>query len=265
MRRGAHDMIDLAVNAPFIGPEHLDRMGGVKFAPGKYIGRQQGSLLEQIHVDMMAAQVALAEAGNISARGSSITSAQNVSSMSAGKVRKQSEVEFTSSIIKSKYELFGANVGTDFEEIAQIAMAQCAAHYTESDGEVVLPNGKSAAATAEQLTQRYRIVPQIRTDALNEDTRTNRTIELRNVLIQSPAMQARITAGDTSGVYELDKRIVEEMGEMDPEQLLGPEPGSQQAPEHQEGSETSTPEDGASPAGNMAQMIGGQISNGVPA
>jgi hypothetical protein len=243
LRRGAHDLIDLAVNAPFIGPDHLERLGGVKLKPGGYLARQQGTVLEQLVVNVQAAEVALAEAGQLYGKGASITSAQNVGSMSSGKVRKAAEVEFTSSVVKQKAELMAANVASDLEEVSQLCLAQYAAHGNVLQ-DAILPGGKSAAVQAEELRQHYRIVPTMRTDMLNEDTRLKRTMEMREALMNSPLMQMRVQHGDVSGIYELDGRLAEEFGEQDREQLLGPEP-----PAPQQAEPTTPDQQGGSPQG----------------
>ena len=234
LRRAAHDQIELGTNAPFMGPEDERGMDGIKFQPNGFIRRRQGTVLEQLKVDLTAAEIALGEADRIHGAAAAVSSAQNVSSMSAGKVRKAAEVEFTAGVIKQKFQLYADNVGSDFEEVSRIMLAQYASHAEDGD-EAVQPGGKSAAVTAQMLTDHYRIVPQIRTDAINPETRERRLAELRGALMQSPVWQMRIQSGDLSGQYELDRMLVEDMDVADAEQILGPEPPPPPPPGQQQG------------------------------
>ena len=228
--RARIDAINLTMNPMMKVPNNwLGHYSKWRSQPGNlypYMGNDPNQVVP-MQWDLTGLQFSGDVMGELDADAMRLTAAQGLNTMSAGKVRKNKEVDFTKGVIDNKFALFLMNLN---RAVAQIVRIYVETRKKSMTGELVgRKSDQQVAITAADMASEFRVIPHANADNASVQQRLEVDQLVRGILGTSPTWNARIAVGDLDGSYKLDAATLGHIGIRNPQAYLGREPGARQS------------------------------------
>lgn len=224
--RALIDGVNLTMNPMWMVPENWQgHYAKWSTQPGRHIaykGNDPNSV-KPVQWNLEGLQLAMEMIGMLDGQCGRLAAAQNVNSMSAGKVRKSSEVQFTQEQIQNKFGLMLGNLQRDgLAEIFRIYIATRLYHMRDKLS--ARQGDQSVEVTKQDLETQVRIIPTANGDNASAGQRLQTDMVLRQLLQGSPVYGGMIASGDLGPAYKLDEKTLSDMGIRNPMAYIGREP-----------------------------------------
>lgn len=219
------DSMNLAASPAMKVPERwMNKYGKWAMYPGAlvpYIGSPDE--ITPLTWDMRGVAAGMQLANYIDSRASRIASAQGLSSMLAGKVRKAAEVNATVGVVEQKSDLFLQCMQDGLEHVGELVLSIYMDKMGE-DGDVILGDLGPVAVTPSDLRKRLRIHATATSEDSNSETRAQKTLARRKVQSEYFATLNQTPPYQWSAAWASARQALVDLGERAPDEWLGPRP-----------------------------------------
>jgi len=214
-----------AAPAMKVSERYLNKYGKWAMYPGAlvpYINNPDE--VQAMTWDMRGINAGMALAGHIDNKASKIASAQGLSGMLGGKVRKAAEVEATVGLVEQKSDLFFQCLQEGLEDVGRIVLALYLSHMGEDGDVAVAPGGQSIRVTPDDLERRMRIMAYATSEDASAELRAQKTMAMRKVQSEYIAMVQQSAPYTWRLVYKSAYQSLLDLGARTPIDWLGEEP-----------------------------------------
>lgn len=213
----------------------LTRYSKWTIAPGRFMPRQTSDPIgpKPIQWDVRSQALIMPWLQHLDNKAQRLVAAQGVNQGLGGKSRKAAEIHFAEAMQQVKFDLFVANIQRGVKETARITLAIMADHMRQgADHEKASAGGKEVGVTPEQITKKYRFLPQSSSEHISPAARLAKQQLIKEIVTEWwTGYPMWLQAGTAGYFYALYHRMLILANERNPERLIGPEPqGSQPDP-----------------------------------
>lgn len=174
--------------------------------------------------DMRGPAAGMQLATYLDSRASRIVSAQGISSLLGGKVRKEAEVEATADLVGQKQDLFFQCMQEGLEQVGQLVLSLFVQHMGPDGDIAAVPGGETVQVTPEDIRRRMRISAFAASEDSNAGERAKRTFAARKVQSEYFAVLGQLPPYAWYLAWNSARQSLMDLGEREPLEWIGPKP-----------------------------------------
>lgn len=173
--------------------------------------------------DMRGVNAGMALAQHIDARAAQLASAQGISSMLGGKVRKAAEVEATVGLVQMKSDLFFSCLQSGLQRVGEILLALYLEHMGE-EGDVAMTEYGPVSVKPSDLRANLKITAYATTEDGTPEARLERTMAAKRVQMEYIAATTQMPPYAWEPLYHAASTALRDIGVRNVQDWLGPRP-----------------------------------------